>query len=118
MGLGVGLVRTGSLAGSVWHDDNFNGVWDDDETGLAGAAVSLRSDALNLTRSAVSDPDGAYLFEGLQPGEYTLEIALPDGMIFTYPGESNLTEIASVGRLSASVQVDVTAQAGRTPKNT
>ena len=114
MGLGVGLVRTGSLAGSVWHDDNYNGVWDDDETGLAGAAVSLRSDALNLTRSAVSDPDGAYLFEGLQPGEYTLEIALPDGMIFTYPGESNLTEIASVGRLSASVQVDVTAQAGRT----
>lgn len=106
--LGIGLVRTGSLTGSVWFDENNNGLRDGEEAGLSAAVVSLRSDALNLTRQASVNENGEYLFEGLQPGSYRLEFELPEGMIFTYPGDSLLSDIASKGSVGVAIQEDVT----------
>lgn len=112
LGMGIGLVRTGSLTGKIWYDQNYNGAWDGDEPGLTDAAITLRSDTLGLSRQTQANAAGVYAFDGLQPGDYYLEFNLPDGMIFTYPGASLLTQIASKGGFNVNVQVDVTTSLG------
>ena len=108
IGMGIGLVRTGSLTGSVWYDENNNGSWDDQEGGLTDAVVTLHSISLGMSRQTHPDENGYYEFTGLQPGDYKLEFTLPEGMIFTWPGQSLLSDIASKGSFGVSVQVDVT----------
>ncbi len=106
--VGVGMVRTGALNGKLWYDANFNGKWDADESGLTEALITLYSSSLDLSRTTHADKKGDYAFKGIQPGDYRLEFALPDGMVFTYPGVSLLSDIASSAGVTVSVQVDVT----------
>jgi uncharacterized protein (DUF2141 family) len=49
-----------------------------DDTGAAipGSAVTLKSVDQSTTRTAVSDGSGAFLFENLKPGRYTVSVAL------------------------------------------
>ncbi len=112
VGMGIGLVRTGSLTGKVWYDANFNGQWDAEEAGLPQAAVTLYSPALNLTRTVNPGPQGDYAFPSLQSGEYQLSFQLPEGMIFTYPGVSMISETASQAAVNVSVSVGVTTNIG------
>ena len=112
VGLGIGLVRTGSLSGKVWYDANFNGVWDAGEGGLPQALVTLYSPTLGLTRTAYPNEQGDYAFQSLQSGEYQLGFQLPEGLIFTYPGASLISETASQAAVNVSVQVGVTTNLG------
>ena len=112
VGMGVGLVRTGSLTGKVWYDANFNGQWDAGEGGMPQAVVTLYSPALGLTRTANPTEQGDYSFQSLQSGEYQLGFQLPEGMIFTYPGQSMISETASQAAVNVSVQVGVTTSLG------
>lgn len=108
-GLGVGAVKTGSLRGNLWYDENFNGVKDPGEGGLSDATVFLISPSLNLTRETAPDADGLYSFTGLQPGEYKVGVQLADGLVFTYPGQSQISTIGSYGETAAYVEVEKTA---------
>ena len=112
IGMGIGMVRTGSLTGKIWNDANFNGLWDSGEGGLPQATVTLYSPSLGLNRTAVISESGEYSFQGLQPGEYQLSFQLPQGMIFTYPGTSLISETADHATVNVSVQVDVTTNMG------
>ena len=112
IGMGVGLVRTGSLTGKVWYDANFNGQWDADESGLPQAVITLYSPSLGLSRTANPTAQGDYSFQSLQSGEYQLGFQLPEGMIFTYPGVSMISETASQAALNVNVQVGVTTNIG------
>ena len=112
IGMGIGLVRTGSLIGKVWYDANFNGQWDADESGLPQAVVTLYSPSLGLTRSTNPNEQGEYAFSSLQSGDYQLGFQLPEGMIFTYPGVSMISETANTAALNVNVQVGVTANIG------
>lgn len=92
-GLGIGAVKTGSIAGSIWYDENCNGLQDENEAGFAGASLSLASDTAGVARTLESDENGEYLFEKLVEGEYTLSVSLPESVMFTLPGgESLFTE--------------------------
>ncbi|MBQ9264626.1 MAG: hypothetical protein IJ189_10550 [Clostridia bacterium] len=110
--LGIGAVKTGSLTGSVWYDQNFNGTWDNSEAGLTDATVLLISPSLNLTWETKPDEEGHYSFKGLQPGDYKVGVQLPDGLVFTYPGASLITTIGSYGETAAHVEVEKTTQLG------
>lgn len=112
IGMGVGLVRTGSLKGRAWFDANYNGKWDSEETGLTGADISLYSVESGLKRTVQPDESGDFAFETLQPGDYLVQFVLPEGMIFTYPGQSKLSDTASTGTLNVYVKVDVTTDLG------
>ncbi len=112
LGLGLGLVRTGSLAGRVWFDENYNGAWDGGETGLTGAEIILYSTDGTFTRTSNPDERGNYEFQALQPGDYLVQFLLPEGMIFTYPGQSMLSDTAGKGTLNVYCQVDKTADLG------
>ncbi|MCB9390173.1 MAG: carboxypeptidase regulatory-like domain-containing protein [Acidimicrobiia bacterium] len=58
-----------------------DGVQDDGEPGIPGVIVILEKvvdgQQVEVT-STVTDADGEYLFEGLEPGEYCIKFLLPE----------------------------------------
>ncbi len=79
------IYRLGNL---VWVDVNENGLADPGEPGIDGVTVELRrvgaTDPIAVT---TTDDDGAYLFEGLTCGEYT--VSIPGGQTaWTVAGEA------------------------------
>lgn len=81
----VGAVTLGSFKGYVFHDINANGVPDEGEERMAGAAVTLTPDHAGAQEvSVVSAADGSFVAEGLRPAGYQLTVKLPDGYIFSH----------------------------------
>ena len=69
------ILATATLAGINWVDSDSDGIIDADETLLPGTNLTLTGtdeDGNNVSLSTVSDVNGAYLFEDLQPGTYTV----------------------------------------------
>lgn len=82
LNLDFGMVRLGSIGDIVWEDMNCNGILDAGEPGLPGVQVRLTGIdlfAAVIDRTAVTGPDGYYLFNGLRPGSYMLDFILPSG---------------------------------------
>ena len=44
---------------------------------MAGATVKLSNDATGVSSSSVSTSTGAYSFNGVRPGSYTLQVEAP-----------------------------------------
>ena len=80
--LAIGLVRTGSVTGTVWFDANASGAPDGSEGGLEGFPVTLGSAALGIQATAWTDAGGAYRFSSLPAGEYQLTVSLSDEYMF------------------------------------
>ena len=80
----------GSIGDLVWADFNKNGVQDIDEPGLGNVSLILVGQLLGgdeLTRAAVTDADGFYLFEDVPFGDYTVSVSessLPPNVTPTY----------------------------------
>ena len=75
-----------SLGNYVWLDENGDGLQDAGEPGLAGVGVVLKDNFGGLIGTQVTDSNGGYLFDGLLPGTYTVEIdpnTLPVGVFQT-----------------------------------
>ena len=77
----IGMIRPGTVRGSVFADRNDNGIRDDGENGLTGVTVRLMGEE-GETFSAEIGEDGTYLFDAVMPGTYTLEYTLPDNAVF------------------------------------
>lgn len=109
VGIGASGVLTSKAQGMVWQDANMNGKKDSGETGFAGANLLLRNNETSSERSMVTDAGGAYLFERLKEGSYTLTVELPAGSMFTIAGDS----IISVGD-SLSGDTEFSVELGKT----
>ena len=72
---------TGSLAGTVFRDDNNSGAQDPGEPGLAGVTLTLTGSDANgaiAPRTATTDANGRYIFTGLlNGGSYTISETQP-----------------------------------------
>ncbi len=68
------LVDVNSLAGFVYVDANNNGLFDAGETPLAGVSITLAGTSTvgSVSRTAVTDASGGYIFTDLDPGTYAL----------------------------------------------
>lgn len=89
--------NTVRLGDFVWKDQNRNGLQDENEIGVPGVVVlllsagpdgSLCSEDDIIEGGAVTDEDGFYEFEDVQPGEYAImfePFSLPEGTQFTTP---------------------------------
>ena len=80
---------TSSIAGKVWLDEDFDGILDTEEAGITGVTVELVSGGVVIA-TVVTDANGNYLFDGVIPGSYTVNVV--DG---TLPG--GLTNTAGIG---------------------
>ncbi|MGB0384737.1 MAG: SdrD B-like domain-containing protein [Ardenticatenaceae bacterium] len=70
-----------SLGDTVWLDENNNGVQDSGEAGIEGVSLRLYPDNndngspdSSSIATTVTDQNGNYLFTGLQPGKYLVEV--------------------------------------------
>ncbi len=75
---------TSSLSGTVFSDDDNDGVIDAGEDGVADVTVTLTgTDDLgaSVSRIATTDDDGAYSFGDVRPGDYTLTKTQPEGTL-------------------------------------
>jgi uncharacterized delta-60 repeat protein len=70
-----------SITGTVFQDDNANGVQDPNEGGLSGWTVYLDLNHNGVLDghepSTTTDDTGSYSFSGLAPGTYTVREVLP-----------------------------------------
>ncbi len=79
-----GVAPVAAIGSTVWIDSNQNGVPDPGEPGIAGVTVSLIDESGAVIAQQVTDATGAYLFEGLLPGTYTVRVdrdSIPAGLV-------------------------------------
>jgi len=79
---GNGTFCTGSIGGTVFHDDDRDGVQDPGETGLAGVSMQLQDGAGNVLTTSSTDASGAFSFSPLCAGSYAVVVdaaTLPPG---------------------------------------
>jgi VCBS repeat-containing protein len=85
--------KVGTIQGTIWNDDNGNGLRGADDSGLAGWTVFLdiNNDGLQdpAEPAALTDAAGAYSFGRVNAGNYQVREVLPEGWI------------ASIGKPSA-----------------
>lgn len=71
--------RPGAITGVVWRDfrpgGGRPGVVEPGEQGIPGATVELRDSGGQVVKEAKTGPDGAFAFEGLDPGSYRTAIS-------------------------------------------
>jgi fimbrial isopeptide formation D2 family protein/uncharacterized repeat protein (TIGR01451 family) len=77
-----GYQGNGSISGTVYRDDNNNGIPETNEPRLAGVALTLTGtdvfgNSVNL--ATTTDGNGNYLFNLLTPGTYTVTETQPAG---------------------------------------
>ena len=66
----------GSIGDTIYYDLNGNGQQDTGEPGVPGVTVTLGGDT---TDTAISGPDGKYLFNDLPAGNYTVTVDTSSG---------------------------------------
>ncbi|MEZ4910063.1 MAG: SdrD B-like domain-containing protein [Saprospiraceae bacterium] len=87
-----GLYRPASIGDFVWEDSNANGIQDTGETGISNVTLTLTGNdgAGNaVTLSTTTDTNGAYAFDNLAPGNYTVTLSVPDGYNLSLPNNGN-----------------------------
>ncbi|MFK7904519.1 MAG: SdrD B-like domain-containing protein, partial [Chitinophagales bacterium] len=77
----AGIYIPAEIIGTVWLDENGNGVQDNGEGGLQGVTVVLTNADGNVLGTFTTDLNGGYVFDDLAPGTYTVIVppALPTG---------------------------------------
>ncbi|MEO1528889.1 MAG: SdrD B-like domain-containing protein [Planctomycetota bacterium] len=68
-----------SISGSVWADNDSDQERDDDEPPLPGVVVKLVDENDVVIRTTTTDVDGAYRFDDLPPGIYSICQEQPGG---------------------------------------
>ncbi|MEM7394643.1 MAG: SdrD B-like domain-containing protein, partial [Verrucomicrobiota bacterium] len=67
----------------VWLDENSDGIQDAGEAGIANATLFLLNSNAMIIATTTTDTAGGYLFSGLLPGPYTVQVdpaSLPPGL--------------------------------------
>ena len=80
-GLDFKDVRPASVHGTVFVDNNDNGVQDPGEQGIENVLIELFDGDGNLVDSVLTNDVGDYWFENLFPGEYHVEQTQPTAFI-------------------------------------
>ena len=83
---------TALIGDRVWSDDDGDGVQDPGEPGIGGVTVQLRgagADGILFTAddslaNTTSTADGSYLFSGVAPGEYVVDVTDTGAVLSSY----------------------------------
>ncbi len=76
----LGAFRSYAIGGALWIDQNANGLWDTGEPTLPeGVRLELLGGTGNaVLRSAATDRNGRYVFDGLPAGQYRVRALAPN----------------------------------------
>lgn len=109
-GLGCGVIQLGSLQGKCWYDKATDGLMADNEPGQENVTITLYSEKLDATYTAVTGADGTFSFDRVRSGDYQLSIAAPEGLMFTKEASGkadNKSLITVEGERTAETKVSV-----------
>lgn len=86
--LTLSALESGSIAGTVFTDDDSDGVFDQGEQGIAGVVVFVDLDNDGVLdageqKTATTGPDGAYLLADVAAGTHDIDALLPTGAVRT-----------------------------------
>ncbi|EFO79830.1 conserved repeat domain protein [Oscillochloris trichoides DG-6] len=89
--LDIGLYRLASVGNRVWEDFNKDGIFDSgSEEGVRDIPVYLyREGETTPIRSAVTDANGNFRFDELEPGNYYIRFAPPTGWVISQPNQGS-----------------------------
>ncbi len=102
--MGIVFLGTASIGNYIWHDQDRDGIQDDEEEGLDGVHVILYDENGTKLEEYITHSGGYYIFEHLDEGHYTVEVILPQDWGFTYEDSDN----------NDAGDSDVDVQTGRT----
>ena len=80
--INITVLPTSSISGTVFVDDNENGIQDVGEAGIAGVEVTLIGEDINgnaVELTVLTDANGNYTFDGLVAGTYSVFQVQPEG---------------------------------------
>ena len=114
-GKDIGMIRPGTVKGTVFADRNDNGLRDAGEEGMAGTVVCLVHETEGEAFRAEIGTDGTFLFDAVMPGRYYLEYTLPEKAIFAQTAEGG-NEISGEGMTGRTASFDfVTGETRQAP---
>ncbi len=93
--VGAGVLANGQIGDHVWLDENYNGIEDDGESGLAGVTVNLLNTDESLYLTTTTDANGDYLFDHVIEGDYTVQFVSPEAYTFTSQDQGSDDQIDS-----------------------
>ncbi len=80
----VGMLKLGSIGGTIWNDADSDGRQSANETRQANLRVELLDErAQTVLASALTDMQGQYRFANLRPGTYVVRMTLRGQYTFT-----------------------------------
>jgi protocatechuate 3,4-dioxygenase beta subunit/regulation of enolase protein 1 (concanavalin A-like superfamily) len=94
-----------SVGDLVWDDKDKDGRKDSGETGIPGITVQLLNSGGTVIATDVTDSNGKYLFENLQPGTYSVRVlttGMPAGAHPTYDKDGTGTANIATFTLSCN----------------
>ncbi|KAL7467650.1 hypothetical protein ACHAXS_007895 [Conticribra weissflogii] len=90
----AGFYLPASVGNFVWLDETPNGIQDPDEGAFDGETTIRIYDSLGYKVGEMSPgTSGFYEFTGLKPGDYELEVEVPEDFLVTLQFSGNNTEI-------------------------
>ncbi len=63
-----------SITDTLWHDIDFDGLFDPLESPISGVTVELLDGSGNIVATTTSDVNGDFVFSGVTPGNYTINV--------------------------------------------
>lgn len=79
----AGLYRPSTIGDFVWNDNNKNGLQDANEAGIEGIGLNLVNVQGSIIATTYSDVNGAYTFDNVSPGIYTIRAEIPQTLVAT-----------------------------------
>lgn len=72
----IGAMLTGTISGTVYYDNDADARIGEDEPACENALVELLNASGEVVDTRYSDENGAYAFEGLAPGRYSVRFSV------------------------------------------
>ncbi len=100
---------TYDIMGTVWEDDNGDGIAENSELDAGGLEVELLSESGDILEIVMTDDDGYYEFEDVSPGKYDVRFNLPlDVEATVYQAGGNSEDDSELETINAPINVEIT----------
>ncbi len=101
-----GGLTLGRISGTVYRDQDGSGVMDGSEEALADVRITLTPGRENLEAvSAVTGGDGSFALDWIRPGDYTLQLTMPEDLVSSRMPGIRLPLSAGMNDQTVSLQV-------------
>ncbi len=103
-----GGLTLGRISGTVYRDHDGSGEKGTDETLLSGATLTLIPARKDLeTAEAVTGQDGTFLLDNIHPGDYILQLTMPEDLVTSRLPGTKLPVKPGLGEQSAGLTVSM-----------